>query len=298
MTDLLEERTAAALRGHAVDVAPAMAFDADLVLRRGRRARSRRAAARGVGAVVGAGLLALGVAEVATPHREIVDIASWLRLTDPAPEDVVARLDPAVEPDPIPPRPEWLSLPFDASQARLLGATGVAEAYAGVHEGEICLLLVAFLRDGSPGAAGSSCQPPADVAADGITLSVGGIVPSTTAWLVPDGYGTPPEGFFAAGPNLWLSTPSYHRNESGQTYGPLAGTTPQTQPDLVAVVADDGQDGYVLLGDLAAVASSPADALRWPDEDRRGGSTVPVYESDGATRIGTFTVDDDPTEAS
>jgi hypothetical protein len=82
-------------------------------------------------------------------------------------------------------------------------------------------------------------------------------------------------------------------NSAGQTYGVQndAGT-----PDLIAVVATNGREGYVHRDELeeadgtaaAREFTSPEQALQWQEE--RAGKTfsVPVYEADGTTLIGEF----------
>ncbi|MFZ4894753.1 hypothetical protein ACL9RL_09910 [Plantibacter sp. Mn2098] len=86
-------------------------------------------------------------------------------------------------------------------------------------------------------------------------------------------------------------------NGAGQTFG-----TAEGDPDLVAVsgVAPDGQpvQGYVNRGELDATSpehpgrpSNPAEALRWQAERELAhpdGWDIPVFTSDGTTRIGSF----------
>lgn len=74
-------------------------------------------------------------------------------------------------------------------------------------------------------------------------------------------------------------------NAQGQTYGV---ENDDGSPDLVAVHATNGRQGYAYTAELdGPQPTSPADALAqndaYPD-----GRDVPVYESDGLTRIGTF----------
>lgn len=82
----------------------------------------------------------------------------------------------------------------------------------------------------------------------------------------------------------------YPTNASGQTYGtdrPLV-----EEPDLVAVVATNGQHGYCLKTDLDGPEQMPktpeeAEAI---NEAGLRGRTIPVYESDGTTQVGVFMV--------
>jgi hypothetical protein len=84
-------------------------------------------------------------------------------------------------------------------------------------------------------------------------------------------------------------------NSHGQTYGAQnsSGT-----PDLIAAEATNGKFGYVVAsqlsnadGDTAALHfMSPAQALAWQKAHQGETETIPVYESDGTTKIGVFTV--------
>lgn len=83
-------------------------------------------------------------------------------------------------------------------------------------------------------------------------------------------------------------------NANGQTFG---ATNQNGTPDLVAVVIDHGTtDGYVKASDLSCAESgdvkSPAEALTWDKESRIRNISIPVYESDGTTVIGTFIMGD------
>jgi hypothetical protein len=81
-------------------------------------------------------------------------------------------------------------------------------------------------------------------------------------------------------------------NASGQTYGV---SNQQGTPDLIAVVIDQGKtQGYVKEGELNCAAGgdvkSPAEASLWDKTSQNLNVTIPVYESDGVTVVGTFTV--------
>lgn len=82
-------------------------------------------------------------------------------------------------------------------------------------------------------------------------------------------------------------------NPRGNTYGALNGNG---TPDLIAVIATNGKEGYVFASDLAHADgsdqhfTSPAQALKW-QQDRQGKTfSIPVYRSDGTTRIGAFEI--------
>jgi hypothetical protein len=84
-------------------------------------------------------------------------------------------------------------------------------------------------------------------------------------------------------------------NESGQTYGV---ENPDGIPDLIAVVATNGREGYVHRAELeeadgtaaAHEFTSPEDAIKWQEERAGKTFTVPVYEADGITQIGEFVI--------
>lgn len=76
-------------------------------------------------------------------------------------------------------------------------------------------------------------------------------------------------------------------NEAGQTYGVA---NENGTPDLLAVIATNGEAGYVHSADLEQVheVSSPEEAL-----ERQATATpvsLPVFETDGRTQIGEFSV--------
>ena len=84
-------------------------------------------------------------------------------------------------------------------------------------------------------------------------------------------------------------------NAHGQSYGvPNSHGT----PDLVAVQTTDGKDGYALATEIAdangttaaKTFKSPQDALDWQKSMAGKTVVVPVYLSDGTTRIGDFDV--------
>lgn len=92
-------------------------------------------------------------------------------------------------------------------------------------------------------------------------------------------------------------TPTEFRvNDSGQPYG-ITGDE-RGEPDLIAVIATNGQEGYVKRTELeeadgtAAMREldSPEDALAWQEAHAGEVSFIPVYESDGTTKIGDFQV--------
>lgn len=87
-----------------------------------------------------------------------------------------------------------------------------------------------------------------------------------------------------------LRTPD-KTNADGQTYGADGGAAPGgpvNEPDLVAVNATNGQQGYVYATQLyGPTPTSPTQAVA---ENNQPARMIPVYESDGKTRIGEFKV--------
>ncbi|BAJ75213.1 DNA-directed RNA polymerase specialized sigma subunit, sigma24 homolog [Microbacterium testaceum StLB037] len=82
-------------------------------------------------------------------------------------------------------------------------------------------------------------------------------------------------------------------NDRGQTYGSSGAGE---EPDLIAVVATNGREGYVDADELADATgssqkvASPDEALRWQGERAGQAFVVPVHLSDGVTRVGDFVV--------
>jgi hypothetical protein len=90
-------------------------------------------------------------------------------------------------------------------------------------------------------------------------------------------------------------------NAHGQSYGVenTSGT-----PDLISVEATNARDGYVFRTQLAdadgtsaaAGFTSPQDALDWQKRMAGKKISVPVYLSDGTTKIGEFVIDYPPSQ--
>lgn len=78
---------------------------------------------------------------------------------------------------------------------------------------------------------------------------------------------------------------TYQVNDKGLTYGSLAAAPLiGSEPDLVGVIADNGEEGYVLLSDLdaASMSSLDGDAV----------ASIKVYDRNAETSIGEFTLAD------
>jgi hypothetical protein len=87
------------------------------------------------------------------------------------------------------------------------------------------------------------------------------------------------------------TAPTWPKNAHGQTYGSvLNSTSSATDPDLVQVIATNGQTGYVYSSQLNPPApSSPAAAVAQQTKNTDG-QFIPVYAQDGTTVIGQFEV--------
>jgi hypothetical protein len=124
----------------------------------------------------------------------------------------------------------------------------------------------------------------------------------TVSEIVPLGPGVDSVTITTSSNASWILRASYVNqaatswgiNAQGETYGV---ENQDGTPDLLAVVIDDGKThGYVESSELSCAAggdvSSPAEALKWDKESQNRNVSVPVYESDGTTVIGTYIMGD------
>lgn len=100
------------------------------------------------------------------------------------------------------------------------------------------------------------------------------------------------EGNSAADQYPKPANPEFETNAKGLTYGTAAqANVPEEEPDLILVVSDAGAEGYVYTDELNAPDfKSPQEALAWQEERYASDFVLDVYESDGTTKIGTFTI--------
>lgn len=85
-------------------------------------------------------------------------------------------------------------------------------------------------------------------------------------------------------------TSEWGLNAKGETFGVQRHGK---SPDLIAVYTTDGNQGYAYVKDLDGrfpVPTSAADALAQQETDEGRSHSVPVYESDGETTIGAYTI--------
>lgn len=161
------------------------------------------------------------------------------------------------------------------------GATGIALSFT-------CLSLGAFaFADG----ASVTCTSATDIG-------------QPTTYLLPLGSGDDESIIVATNEDaVWTLTAGFVAsestdwavNDSAQTYGVI---NERGRPDLIAVIATNGQQGYVHRADLedadgtsaAKEFDDPEDALRWQEQNDGVVDEIPVYEQDGVTLIGEFLV--------
>ncbi|SDK41747.1 hypothetical protein SAMN05428961_10221 [Paenibacillus sp. OK060] len=85
---------------------------------------------------------------------------------------------------------------------------------------------------------------------------------------------------------------NYPKNKKGQTYGSSAdATSPETEPELISAIGEDGTSGYVLKKDLdGALPKSPEEAIAIQNSRSPEGRDIPLFDVDGVTVIGVFHV--------
>ncbi len=83
-----------------------------------------------------------------------------------------------------------------------------------------------------------------------------------------------------------VETTGWKRNDNGDSYGAV---NDHGEPDLIAVIATNGRQGYVYADALDGPEfTSPAEALAWQKEHAGETVSLPVYLADGETQIGEF----------
>jgi hypothetical protein len=82
-------------------------------------------------------------------------------------------------------------------------------------------------------------------------------------------------------------------NANGQTYGSDSNVSWNSQPDLISAIATNGKSGYISRDALEAVdgsdVNSPSQATAYM-ANTKSSRTIPVYEQDGTTVIGSFVI--------
>lgn len=92
-----------------------------------------------------------------------------------------------------------------------------------------------------------------------------------------------------------VPTPYYQTNENGQTYGSsLYATSPDTEPDLIEAIGEDGTFGYVRSVDLnLPMPKTPKEALEQQRSRAGKNRKINLYDVDGKTVIGEFIIKND-----
>ena len=84
---------------------------------------------------------------------------------------------------------------------------------------------------------------------------------------------------------------SYSYNEQGQSYGSaVAPDRPEKEPDLIQAEASNGRIGYVFASDLMGYTPKSPEEAAMANEINARNNVIPVYESDGKTKIGEITL--------
>lgn len=86
--------------------------------------------------------------------------------------------------------------------------------------------------------------------------------------------------------------PDYPKNSSGETYGSaLEAISPETEPDLIKAMGEDGTIGYVRKTDLEEeLPSTPEEALE-KQAQAGNGKEILLYDVDGKKVIGKFKIE-------
>ncbi|MCL2044756.1 MAG: hypothetical protein FWG88_00025 [Oscillospiraceae bacterium] len=92
-----------------------------------------------------------------------------------------------------------------------------------------------------------------------------------------------------------VKKPDYAINDNGETYGSVVlADLPDDEPDLIAVLGDNGNRGYVWKIELYGESpSSPAEALKIQEQRVRDGDfsrIINVYDKNGRIVLDTFTI--------
>lgn len=79
-------------------------------------------------------------------------------------------------------------------------------------------------------------------------------------------------------------------NEFGESYGSSAGLPPEDYPDLIVVVDDRGNTGYIRSVELRAAdgsqVSNPEEAAAFEANRSEVSPTLIIYDKDGRTVLG------------
>ena len=255
-----------------------------------RRARRRaRTIHAGVGGGVAAAVVAVTAALLVSPSPSTQSDGRDIATEPPSPTETV-RYDPAVGPLP------GSTTAIELSEPVAVTGTGTStvelgsrpDGATGANVSVVCLTAGRIVY---PDGASLVCDEPASESeiADPRSANYGVID------LDP---GQTSLEFRAKADVGWKVVASYVRTETSEWGVNAKGETFGVQrngksPDLIAVYTTDGKQGYAYVKDLDGrwrVPTSPADALAQQEADEGLSPSVPVYESDGETIIGEYTI--------
>lgn len=240
----------------------------------------RRLVVLGTACVVGACLALVGLVGVlgdSTPTH-VSDPSTDQGTSSPTPPASLHPLEPV--PDPLPGGDRVTHLgPVVRTTATGAADLGLGPRPPEATHVEYTLLCIDAGRLDLPNGAGATCEAGSQIS-DTVRIKTGATSYRITAEAGMQWYA---EAVYAQR----VVTP-WAVNDAGQTYGV---DNDRGSPDLVAVVADDGTEGYARRADLDGFTPrTPAEALEY-QRTRAPSRTIDVVESDGRTVVGTMTID-------
>lgn len=255
-----------------------------------RRARRRaRTIHAGVGGVVAAAAVAVTAALLISPPLSTQSDSQDIATEPPSPTET-GRHDPDVGPLPGATTTIELSEPV-AVTATGTSAVDLGPRPDGATAAKVSVVCLTAGRIVYPDGASVVCDRPAPASeiADPRSANYGVIdlAPGQTSLR-----------FRAEADVEWKVVATYVRTETSEWGVNAKGESFGVQrhgksPDLIAVVTTEGKQGYAYVKDLDGrwpVPTSPADALAQQEANEGRSHSVPVYESDGETIIGEYTI--------
>ncbi len=257
----------------------------DIVQRRARR-RADTIHAGVTGGVAAAAIAVTAVLLISPPpstHSDGREIA-----TEPPSPTQTVRYDPAVGPLPGATTAIDLSEPI-AVTGTGTGTVDLGSRPDGATAANVSVVCLTAGRIAYPDGASIVCDAPASESeiADPRSANFG---------LIDLDPGQTSLRFRAKADVGWKVVANYVRTETSEWGVNAKGETFGVQrdgrsPDLIAVVTTDGKQGYAYVKDLdGPMPTTPADARAQQEANEGQSRSVPVYESDGETIIGEYTV--------
>jgi hypothetical protein len=254
-----------------------------------RRARQRaRAIHLGVAAGVAAAVVAVTATLLISPPPSTQSNSRDIATEPPSPTETVRYVDAG----PLP----GATTTIDLSKPVTVTGTGTRTIELGPRPdgataANVSVVCLTAGRIVYPDGASAVCDEPASESAIGDPRSANyGLVdldPEQTSLTFRAKAGV---GWKVVANYVRTETSEWGVNANGQTFGVQRDGK---SPDLIAVVTADGKQGYAYVKDLDGrwpVPTSPADALAQQETNEGRSWSVPVYESDGETIIGEYTI--------